>query len=259
VPWAGKRSRFTLLYERFAIEVLLACRSVSAAAELLGLSWDQLQAIMERAVERGLERRELEGLRHVGMDEKSFAKGQSYVSLLNDLDGGRVLEVEEGNDREAADRLLAALPAEVREALEAVCIDMSGHFAAAAHEGLPGAALVHDRFHISAHLNDGVAAVQREENRRLQKLGDERLKGTQRLFGFDPDTLDQEQAVRFAELQGSDLKSARAWAIKEVFRRFWDYSYEGSARKFFKEWYGSREPQPAPANDQSGEDVEAAL
>jgi len=72
---------------------------------------------------------------------------------------------------------------------------------------------VHDRFHISAHLNDGVAAGHREENRRLQKLGDERLKGTQRLFGFDPDTLDQEQAVRFAELKGSDLKGARAWAI----------------------------------------------
>ena len=151
---------------------------------------------------------------------------------------------------------------------------MSGHFAAAARAGLPEAALVHDRFHISAHLNDGVAAVPREENRRLpfrqapvrlrsgpepverqgpepaegQKLGDDRLKGTQRLFGFDPDKLGEEpfgpelmaegQAVRFAELKGSDLKSARAWAIKEVFRRFWYYSDEGSARKFCKEWYG---------------------
>ena len=238
VPWAGKRSRFTLLYERFAIEVLLACRSVSAAAELLGLSWDQLQAIMERAVERGLARRDLAGLRHVGMDEKSFAKGQSYVSLLNDLDRGRVLEVEPGNDRAAADQLLAALPAEVGAAIEAVCIDMSGHFGAAVRAALPAAALVHDRFHISAHLNDGVVAVHREENRRLQKLGDERLKGTQRLFGFDPDKLDEEQAVKFAELKGSDLKSARAWAIKEVFRRFWYYRYEGSARKFFKQWYG---------------------
>jgi transposase len=103
---------------------------------------------------------------------------------------------------------------------------------------LPEAALVHDRFHISAHLNDAVAAVHREENRRLQKLGDERLKGTQRLFGFDPDKLDEEQAVKFSELKGSDLKSARAWAIKEVFRRFWYYSYEGSARKFFKSWFG---------------------
>ena len=78
---------------------------------------------------------------------------------------------------------------------------------------MPQAALVHDRFHISAHLNDAVAAVHREENRRLQKLGDDRLKGTQRLFGFDPDKLAEEQALRFAELKGSDLKSARAWAI----------------------------------------------
>ena len=189
--------------------MLLACRSVRAAAAWLGLSWDQLQAIMGRAVERGLKRRELEGLRHAGMDEKSFAKGQSDVSLLNDLDRGRVLEVEPGNERAAADPLLAALPPQTRAALAAVCIDMSGHFAAAARAGLPATALVQARFHISAHRNDGVAAGPREENRRLQKLGDERLKGTQRLFGFDPDTLDEEQAVKFAQLKGSDLKTAR--------------------------------------------------
>ena len=189
MPWAGRRSRFTLLDERCAIEVLLACHSVSAAAELLGLSWDQSHLIMERAVERGMARRELEALRHVGMDEKSpsamssgpngFAKGQSDVSLLTDLDAGRVLEVMDGNDREAADRLLATLPEEAPEAIEAVCIDMArpsaglssplrllgGHFAAAAREALPEAALVHDRFHISAHLNEGVAQVHREEMR----------------------------------------------------------------------------------------------
>ena len=200
VPWAGKRSRFTLRYERFAIEVLLACRSVSAAAELLGLSWDPLQAIMERdplqaIMEGGLERRDLAGLRYVGMDEKSFAKGQSDVSRLNDLEAGRVLEVEAGNPRAAADQLLATLPAPVREALEAVCLDRSGHFAAAAREAVPPAARVHDGFHLSAHLNDGVAAVPREENRRLQKLGDQRRKGPQRLSGFDPDQLEEEQAL----------------------------------------------------------------
>jgi hypothetical protein len=57
-PWAGKHSRFTLFFEAFAIEVLQACRTVKAAAALLGLSWDAAQTIMDRAVERGLERRE---------------------------------------------------------------------------------------------------------------------------------------------------------------------------------------------------------
>jgi transposase len=238
VPWAEKGSRFTLLFERFVVAVLLATQNITAASGLVDLSWDQLHRIMERAVERGLERRDLETLRHLGLDEKSFAKGQSYVSVMTDLDEGRVLEVMDGRDMSAGEMLLATLPDEVKEQIEAVCIDMSGSNQGAIEKELPQAEIVHDRFHISAHLNDGVAKVHREENLRLQKQGDERLKGTQRLFGFDPDHFNDEQALRFEECRDADLKTARAWAIKEMFRRFWDYRYEGSARKFFKEWFG---------------------
>ncbi|MFM7206791.1 MAG: helix-turn-helix domain-containing protein [Planctomycetaceae bacterium] len=66
-PWAGKHSRFTLLFDAFAIEVLQACRNVKAAAAILGLSWDSLQTIMNRAVERGLERREVTPIPHLGI------------------------------------------------------------------------------------------------------------------------------------------------------------------------------------------------
>lgn len=60
VPWAAPGSRFTLLFEGFAIDVLLACRSLVQAQELLGLHWDSLHLIMQRAVARGLARRECE-------------------------------------------------------------------------------------------------------------------------------------------------------------------------------------------------------
>jgi transposase len=109
VPWAGPGSRFRLLFKRFAIEVILASRSLSQAKELLGLHWDSLQGIIKRAVERGLERRELEQLRYPGLDEKSFGKGQSYISLLTDLEGSRVLEVMEGRDQQAAEFLFSTL------------------------------------------------------------------------------------------------------------------------------------------------------
>jgi transposase len=238
VPWAGKHSRYTLLFERFVLQVLEACRCVSAAGPLVGLSWDQLHRIMERAVERGMEARDLENLKHAGLDEKSFAKGQSYVSILSDLDESRVIEVMEGRDQESAGMLFETLPQDVLDRIEAVCIDMSGSYRATVEAALPNAAIVHDRFHISAHLNDAVAKVHSEENARLQRAGDDRLKGTQRLFGFDPDNFKEEQAVRFNEIKNADLKTSRAWAIKEMFRRFWDYRYEGSARNFFREWFG---------------------
>jgi transposase len=238
VPWAQKGSRFTLLYERFVIEVLQACRTVRGAAQLLKLTWDQVQAIMERAVKRGLERRDLAGLSHVGLDEKSFGKGQSYISVMSDLDNSRVLEVTDGNDKSSVSMLWECIPAEVVESIEAVCTDMSGHFSASVAEYAPHADLVHDRYHISAHLNKALSKVVSAENKRLQEMGDDRLKGTQRLFGYDPDHLKEEDALRFDEIRDSNLQSARAWSIKETFRSFWSYTYEANARKFFKSWYG---------------------
>ena len=75
-----------------AIKVLQACANVSSAADLPGLNWDGVHSIIERAVERGLERRSLEGIHHVGMDEMSFGKGRHYVSVMTDPDNNRVLE-----------------------------------------------------------------------------------------------------------------------------------------------------------------------
>jgi transposase len=167
VPWAEPGSRFTLLFERFAIDVLLASRSLTQACDLLGLDWDAAQRIMERAVARGLKRRDLEGLAHVGIDEKSFGSGQSYISLLADLDKSRVLEVMEGCDQETAEALWQSLPPEQRRSIEAVALDMAPAFIAASREAVPQAALVHDKFHVAKHLNEAVDTVRRREHKEL--------------------------------------------------------------------------------------------
>ena len=69
VPWAEARNRFTALFEHMAITVLLAARSLKQAAAWLRLDWGSVERIMERAVERGLDRRTLERLVHLGLDE----------------------------------------------------------------------------------------------------------------------------------------------------------------------------------------------
>ena len=70
-----------------AVEVIQACSSLSAAASLLGLNWKSVHTIMYRAVERGLKLRQLDEVKHIGIDEKSFGKGQDYVSVMVDIDG----------------------------------------------------------------------------------------------------------------------------------------------------------------------------
>ena len=168
VPWADKHSRFTLLFEAFAVQVLQACSNVKRAAELIGLDWDSVHRILQRAVERGLERRQLEAVEYVGMDEKSFGRGHSYVSILTDLSGARVLEVTEGRDEAAAQALWESLGSEQAAEVRAVAIDMWPAYAKAVETHAPQAEIVHDRFHISKHLNEAVDQVRRAEQKTLR-------------------------------------------------------------------------------------------
>jgi transposase len=98
--------------------------------------------------------------------------------------------------------------------------------------------MVHDKFHVSAHLNEAVDQVRRAEHKELLAQGDETLKGTRQLWLYNPRNFSEDQAVSFAGLRDSGLKVARAWAAKELFSNLWTYRYEGAARRCFGDWYG---------------------
>lgn len=237
VPWSSPHARFTLMFEAFAIEVLQACDTVQSACALVDVSWHSMDKIMKRAVERGLDGRELETIDNIGIDEKSFRKGHSYISALNDLDKGRVLEVVEGRSEESADRLWNVFNQHQLDSVQAVAMDMWPAYINTANNHVPNAEVVHDRYHISAHLNKSVDRVRRHEHKMLQKEDNNALTGTKQLWLFNSENLPKERQHAFKSLKDSDLKTARGWAIKENFRNFWGYTYTGSAKRFFDQWY----------------------
>lgn len=237
-PWAGKNSRFTLLFEAFAIQVLKSARSVEEARKLLKLNWHQVEAIKARAVKRGLARRQDEAIAYVGIDEKQFRSGHRYISSLVDLEGGRVLNVVEERTEEACKSLIdLSLSKSQQTQVTAVAMDMWLAYANAVSEKLPQAAIVHDRFHISQHLNEAVDKIRRRENSQLMKQGDERLKGSKYWWLSNPERQAEEFSDTFNSLKNSELKVARAWAIKELFRDFWEYNVAGWAKRHFDKWY----------------------
>lgn len=237
VPWAEPHGRYTLMFEAFAVQVLQAAATVEQARILLRLNWESMHRIMDRAVERGMQRRTIDEVRNVGMDEKSFGRGHDYVSVMTDIDGSRVLEVVPGHDGKAADTLWNTLTTDQKENVEAVAMDMWPAFETSATENVPEAKIVHDRFHISKHLNEAVDKIRRQENKALMKDGDETLKGTKQLWLYNPENISDEQWAQFELLRDMELKTSKAWAIREQFRWFWEYRYAGNANKFFTLWY----------------------
>ena len=239
VPWAARKGRFTLMFEGWAVQVLTATSNISAACELLRLSWDTAQAIMERGVFRGLERRKLEETKRIGIDEKSFKKSQDFISVLTDVDNGCVIEVKAGRNRESAIELLETIPTQTRDAVEAVAMDMSASFAAAVRETLPKADIVYDRFHVSQLLNQAVDQVRRRENKHLLAEGDESLKGTRMEWLHDPRNLSEDRIEALSELVSRNLKTARAWMHKENFEGFWTMLSQHDGEGYLRAWYKS--------------------
>lgn len=237
IPWAEKHSGFTLLFESFAIKVLEASNSTERARKLLGVNWHQLQNIMNRAVVRGLAKRDKEEIPWIGMDEKSFRSGHNYISVLNDLEGRRVLDVVEGREGDAAQRLIKkSLSTDQREMVCGVCIDMSAPYIKAIREHLPEADIVHDKFHISKHLGEAVDKTRRREHAKLLKQGDDTLTNTKYKWLKGMDNLSDEALAHLKMIGRVELEVSKAWYIKELFKHFWERRDKDYALRYFEYW-----------------------
>ena len=238
LPWAEASSRFTALFEALAIEWLKHA-SQKAVGERLRLSWDEIHGILERAVERGLARRQAEEIPQLGVDEKAFRKGHKYLTLVNDLTRNRVLYVAEDREQSSLDGFWSTITAEQRTSIQAVALDMWDPYVASLREHLPEAEkkIVFDKFHIAQHLGEAVDRVRRREHKVLKAEGDERLTGTKYDWLRNHASMEGEQRREFTQLRQSELKTARAWALKETAMALYTYVYEKPARKHFHWWY----------------------
>jgi transposase len=238
VPWALPGSRFTIAFERHAIDVLLET-DVLGGTRLLGISWDEAWNIMERAVARGLRAKKRRVMARLGVDEKAVAKGHRYVTLVCDLDRATVEYIANDRKQVSLDAYYRSLSKRQLAGIEAVAMDMWEPFVASTVAHVPDgeSKIVFDRFHIMKHMTEAVDQVRKSEYRRLHAEGDETLKGTKYLWLYSEENLPESSRERFAALRTLNLKTGRAWAMKESLRELWDYRRRGWALRHWKQWY----------------------
>lgn len=241
VPWAEGSSRFTALFEALVIDWLKEA-PLSSVARQVGLTWEQVSGIMERAVQRGLARRQVELPEALAVDETSFQKRHEYVTVIHDprSPDKRVLHVADGRGKEALAGFLSSFPLEQRARVSVVSMDMHEPYIAAVRDTLPDGAnkIAFDKYHVAAHLGDAVNRVRVAEHQALQESGDDRLKGTRFWWLRNPErSMTNEQWRDFEALRTSTLKTARAWALKEAAMEVWDHGPRDHLGPLWHQWY----------------------
>ena len=228
----------TFEFESLVLSLEQEC-SLQSVCRILDADWHLCQTLQERAVQRGFERKPQKIPKRIGIDEKSFAKGHKYETIVHNIDTGNVEYVCDDRDQTSLEEYYKKFTPKQRAKVEAVSMDMWDPYIAATKAYIPDAEkkIVFDRFHAMKQVNEAVDKVRKEEHATLRKDGLDWLKGTKYLFLWNEEHIPEWRKEEFNQLRSMDLKVCRAWAIKENIRNLWMYHSEGWMRKYFKKWF----------------------
>jgi len=239
IPWADPYARITYRLEYL---ILRYCQIMTqkAAAELLHISPSTLSDTLHRSITRVRKGHRLRGLKRIGIDEVSYAKGHKYATLVYDLERACVVWAGRGKERETIDVFFnEVLSPYQKERIEWACCDMSQTYIGAIEDHCPNATLVLDRFHIVKALNGAIDEVRKEQWRLAG--GDERkvLKGLRWLLYRHSSTRTPQDTRTLKALNKGNARIYRAWVLKDQFEHFWEYKAPWAAERFMKRWMTS--------------------
>jgi transposase len=240
VPWCDGKNQLTTTY-RWFLATWARRLSWSEVASVFRTSWDSVRRAVSHAVEWGLAHRDLGGLTALGIDEVAWGRGHTYLTLVYDIGAGtrRLLAVAqertEASLRGCLDSLGEAACGQVRY----VCSDMWQPYLKVIGQRLGQAVHVLDRFHVMQQFGKALDAIRAAEAKRLERDGYEPvLKRSRWCFLKRPENLTDKQTVRLAELLKYNLRTVRAYLLREEFQRLWEYRSGWWAGKFLDEWTG---------------------
>jgi transposase len=232
--WVGKLAGFTLLFE--ALVLMLAQQMPFAAvARIVGESWHRVHAICRRYVDLALDGADLSALSSVAIDETSYRRGHSYLTLVADAHARKVVFVSKGRGADNIAGFTQHLRAHsgVATNIAAACIDMSPAFIKGVTDHLPQATITFDKFHVVAHASQAV-----DKMRRIEQSTDPALKGLRWALLKDKSKLSSEQAHDLHRLvvQFTTKRTARAWLYREQLRDILDRKQINIVSAMLAQW-----------------------
>lgn len=237
MPLSERRSRFTLRFESRSIRVLQNM-DIYNFTQIMDISWSQAWNIIDHAVKRGMSRKTSHP-RIIGIDDKSYRKGHKYITIVMDMEKDGVDFISLDRRKSSLDAYYESLSESDLSKISAVSMDMWDPYISSTLEHVPGAhgKIVFDRFHVMRHVNEAVDSVRKEENRDLVKRGIMDLKGSRYIWLYSQENLPDKYRERYNALKNSDLRTGKAYSMKENIRNLWNCVSGEDAREYWKRWH----------------------
>lgn len=210
-PWARKSSRFTLLFEGYVM-LILADMPISKAAKLLRCNEKSLVKIMRYWVKKAVDETDLSDVTSIAVDETSFKRGQSYVTVVFDAGKRRVIDVEDGRKAQAIIDFSYKLESKSGDCgkIRFASSDMSSAYTSGINFCFPNAKHVIDKFHVKKEMLDAMDEVRRNEQRETKS----RNNAVNRKLLMIPEARQTAaQSEKIAELSRQFPKTGRAYRM----------------------------------------------
>jgi transposase len=239
VPWVSGKRTLTRTYMQF-LATWARRLSWQEVARCFYTSWDQVFRSVAWMVEWGLAHRDLQGIQALGIDEVGFQKGPRYLTVVYQIDAHAKRLLWVGRDRsvQTLSRFFREL-GKVRSAqLRFVCSDLWKPYLRVIAHRAPQALHVLDRFHVVSNFNKALDQVRAQETRELRQQGLRPVLTHGRWCLLKrPQHLTPAQQTKLADLLRCNLRTVRAYLLKEDFEFFWSYQGVLWARRFLRGWY----------------------
>lgn len=238
IPWADGKRHVTHSFSWFLAEWAKRL-SWKETASVFKTSWETVFRCVEEAVEWGRAHVDLTGITAVGIDEIHWGSHSKFMTLVYQIDGAskRLLWIGRNRSEQALTGFFTWLGAERTSCLKFICSDMWKPYLNVIRQFAGEAVHILDRFHIMTHFSKAIDQVRADEARTMKREGFEPvLKHTRWCLLKRPENLTEKQEAKLADLLRFNLKSVRAYLLKEDFQQFWDYKYAASAGKFLDRW-----------------------
>jgi transposase len=187
IEFADPKKHYTRSLERYVID-LCGMMTLQDAAELTGLSWDTVKDIHKAHLRHRYKTINLKKVRYLALDEVYLGHKRKFVTIVMDLETGRVIHVGQGKGKDALLGFWRRLKRS-RAKVQAVATDMASGYIAAVLEHLPQADLVLDHFHLVKWFNDKLSLLRRQLYHEADVLSKDVLKGSRYLLLKAPENL----------------------------------------------------------------------